>query len=55
MKANNVKEAWAMADEIFPTDYMKDDKSSANAGYPIYRSTLDSNCTDTYQPFFLLS
>ena len=31
---------------------MKDDKSSANAGYPIYRSTLDSNCTDTYQPWY---
>ncbi len=52
MKANNVKEAWAMADEIFPTDYMKDDQSSENAGYPIYRSTLDAACTDNYQPWY---
>lgn len=52
MKANNVKEAWAMADEIFPTDYMKDEQSSANAGYPIYRSTLDPKCTDNYQPWY---
>lgn len=52
MKANSVKEAWAMADEIFPTDYMKDDRASENAGYPIYRSTLDSSCTDNYQPWY---
>lgn len=50
MKANNVKEAWAMVDEIFPTAYEKDDQSSASAGYPIYRSTLDASCTDTIGP-----
>lgn len=52
MKANNVKEAWAMVDEIFPTAYEKDDQSSASAGYPIYRSTLDASCTDTYRPWY---
>lgn len=37
----NVREAWEVADKIFPTDYMKDDQSSNNAGYPIYRSTAE--------------
>lgn len=39
MKAKNLCEAWTMAAEIFPTDYTKDEQSSENAGYPIYRST----------------
>lgn len=34
------EEAWNKADEIFPTDYIKDDMSSENAGYDIYKSTL---------------
>ena len=34
------EEAWSKADEIFPTDYIKDDRSSENAGYDIYKSTL---------------
>lgn len=34
------EEAWIKADELFPTDYMKDDVSSKNAGYDIYMSTL---------------
>ena len=34
------EEAWRKADEIFPTDYIKDDRSSENAGYDIYKSTL---------------
>lgn len=33
------EEAWSKADEIFPTDYVKDDRSSENAGYDIYKST----------------
>lgn len=52
MKAMNIKEAWAMADEIFPTDYEKDEQGSKNAGYPIYRSTLSADCTDKYQPWY---
>lgn len=34
------KEAWQKADELFPTDYVKDDAASERAGYPIYVSTL---------------
>lgn len=30
-----------MANEIFATDYMKDEKASQNAGYPIYWSTAE--------------
>lgn len=52
MKAATAKEAWAMAGEIFPTDYMKDDRASQNAGYPIYRSTLSPECTANYQPWY---
>lgn len=44
MKAQTIKEAWAMADEIFPTDYIKDDQRSERAGYPVYYSTLEG-CT----------
>ena len=33
--------AWQVADEYFPTDYMKDDLLSERAGYPIYKSTLE--------------
>lgn len=42
MKVNSREEAWRQADRFFPTDYIKDEKASANAGYPIYRSTSDS-------------
>lgn len=34
-----VEQAWKEANKLFPTDYMKDDECSRNAGYPIYRST----------------
>lgn len=44
MKAKNLCEAWTMAAEIFPTDYTKDEQSSENAGYPIYRSTTRHYC-----------
>lgn len=39
MKARTIKEAWEEANKIFPYDYQKDEFSSENAGYPIYRST----------------
>lgn len=39
MRVRTVEEAWKKANQIFPTDYMKDDKCSKNAGYPIFLST----------------
>lgn len=36
---NSVADAWKAADAIIPTDYMKDDQSTARAGYDVYRST----------------
>lgn len=39
----NAAEAWREADRRFPTDYIKDEKSSEAAGYPIYKSTVDGN------------
>jgi hypothetical protein len=41
MTARNIKDAWKMVDEIFPTDYQKDETASERAGYPIYRSTAE--------------
>ena len=41
MTVNSIEKAWIAANEIFPTDYLKDEKASANAGYPVYRSTAD--------------
>lgn len=46
MKANSIQEAWNMANEIFPTDYEKDEESSQRAGYPIYRSTAEGRHYD---------
>lgn len=44
MVVKTKKEAWQKADDLFPTDYVKDDAASERAGYPIYVSTLeDSN------------
>lgn len=40
MKATTTKEAWKIADEIFPTDYIKNERASIAAGYNIYESTL---------------
>lgn len=45
MKSYTVKnrnEAWKKAAEIFPTDWEEDTFSSNRAGYPIYRSNIDS-------------
>lgn len=41
MTVTSKRKAWQAADEIFPTDYMKDDARSERAGYPIYYSTAD--------------
>ena len=46
MKAHSTQEAWNMANEIFPTDYEKDEESSQRAGYPIYRSTAEGRYYD---------
>ena len=45
MKTNSMKEAWKIADELFPTDYIYDGFKSERAGYPVYVSTLDG-CYD---------
>lgn len=36
---SSMTEAWKIADQIFPTDYIQNAKYSENAGYPIYTST----------------
>ena len=41
MKANSIKQAWDMVNELFPTDYMKDEQASQKAGYPVYWSTAE--------------
>ena len=41
MTVNSKQEAWNKANEIFPTDYMKDDRASKAAGYNVYWSTCD--------------
>lgn len=41
MTVKNRKEAWEQANKLFPTDYEKDERASANAGYPIYVSTAE--------------
>ena len=43
MKVNSREEAWKLVNRLFPTDYEKDDISSENAGYSIYKSTADNN------------
>lgn len=39
MTVNNTYKAWQAANEIFPTDYIKDEAASTRAGYDIYKST----------------
>ncbi len=41
MKATSIKEAWQIANTIFPTDYNHDSYSSKRAGYPVYRGSLN--------------
>ncbi len=40
-REKSAEEAWNRVNEIFPTDYAKDEDSSQRAGYPIFRSTAD--------------
>lgn len=46
MKVKSMNEAWNKANEIFPTDYAQDTKSSERAGYPVYRSTAEGHFYD---------
>lgn len=41
MEVNSREQAWIEADNLFPTDYIKDETKSENAGYDIYCSTCD--------------
>lgn len=43
MQVRTVKDAWELANKLFPTDYIQDTESSQRAGYPIYRSTAEGN------------
>lgn len=40
--AKGREEAWERVNELFPSDYEKDSRSSDRAGYPVYRSTMDT-------------
>ena len=46
MKVTSKQEAWNKVNEIFPTDYVKDEHSSSRAGYPVYRSTAEGHHCD---------
>lgn len=46
IKVKTMEEAWTKVNEIFPTDYAKDNDSSERAGYPIYRSTAEGHYYD---------
>lgn len=46
IKVGSYAEAWEIVNGIFPTDYEKDESSSKNAGYPVYRSTADGHYYD---------
>lgn len=46
MRVKTTAEAWKMAKELFPTDYMKDDVLSKRAGYPQYYSTSPEHSDD---------
>ena len=39
MTVSNIEKAWREVNKLFPYDYLKDESSSANTGYPVYRST----------------
>lgn len=41
IKVRTEDEAWDKVNEIFPTDYDKDEAASIRAGYPIYRSRVE--------------
>lgn len=42
INALNREEAWNRVNELFPSDYEEDPRSSSRAGYPVYRSTMDT-------------
>ena len=42
INALNREEAWNRVNELFPADYEEDIRSSSRAGYPVYRSTMDT-------------
>ncbi len=46
LKVKNMAEAWELANQIFPTDYEKDEERSLRAGYPIYGSTAEGRHYD---------
>lgn len=46
MTVTSKEAAWEKVNEIFPTDYMKDEQSTERAGYPIYRSTAEGHYYD---------
>jgi hypothetical protein len=48
MNASSKAQAWEMANKIFPTDYEKDEGSSARAGYDIYRMRGDWCPSENY-------
>lgn len=39
MRVKNIREAWNLADRLFPSDYQLDESRTANAGYKVYYST----------------
>lgn len=41
MIVKSKSEAWRIANQLFPTDYQKDELLSKRAGYPVYESTSD--------------
>lgn len=41
MRTNTRERAWTIANEVFPTDYMKNETRSKRAGYDIYESTAE--------------
>lgn len=41
MTVNTEYQAWEAVNAFFPTEYKKDEESSARAGYPVYRSTVN--------------
>lgn len=43
IKVSSKEAAWKEADKLFPTDYEKDERATANAGYPIYMSAAEGN------------
>ena len=45
MKVNSVREAWKIANMLFPTAHGKDEERSQNAGYNIYTSTAENNAS----------